>query len=852
MLHRSAHCRNAFERDPIREARLLWFAKTPSTPGTPDADDEKKYSKKELRNMMMELVKEQTASIQKIFGDAKEDVKDDAAEEKDETVEGAKKGTREKTEAVLNGGGAEPEKAGPPRAETLRQRMDAVYHSMDEVTKLTRAPAIRSVMYGLPKEDQAIIWGMVETFDHKRESSAAWYEVSTQMAAWEAGEMEPDDFITFAWNQHRGDPRQAEYLAAMRKYKADHPELFRDKWKTMNAGSKIQAIKGLSEAGGMSDKARNIGGYLDEWEKELEKFKEALKKEAENAQSAAAQKKTDPMLGEIGERSPGFFGALGITFHSPLEIWEALKMVKDAYKDTFMEKVRQNATIIASGVSNALENVYAPYGKEVAAKMKQKANSEDNKKKNEFKEGIENNGFKDLFGSDGSGQTEGTLKDAISADDRPAAMAVLEVAAGHGWLYELGETSGTDWPITLFGRPLGAYLPKHWNEGDQRNYLTSLRGQNRKGVDEDRGKGKALVDQEPNGEKYIETLRDQLGKQNYWRAMGVAEGMMASGKVQNASSVIFVEFIRALREDPIARRYINKSVLNVVGSGISWGKANFTHNQLNMQRDNIDNLRWNPGDLNNAGDGVKTIAMIERKIIAADPSLGNRDKETVRKLDDLVAKVLSALTIDVNGTQISIYDSAFDGYRNETMKSIFYWYEDNVGKATPQDYLKQETEAVFADERLFVELFESGSTGDMDLRDKTQAFMGVLVTKVEELELKFGPDHPVTRKFRQETGRKLLVGIREGASEKSPLKWPDYNVRYMATGKKTEKDEKTPLLPTLIKKGFFTLDDILAIPIFGKSKEFKAIMQRQLGTQLPQGNTGSGAGAADPQLNMAP
>lgn len=800
--HRCRH-RNAHQHAPSREGRELWFAATnpptPPNPATPDPADPSKTP--DAGNQ---------AEKPKDGGDpakAPDAVGDVSAE------------TRGQAEGMIKD--KEKEIQHVPSAEVLSQRMHTLDQSMQEVTTLIRTPAVSKAMDDLPSEDRKTIWGIVETFDHKRESTAAWFEVTSRLAGWERGDVTPDQYIAYMQEQYRGHPRQAEIVAALQRYKAEHPDQFRDGWQNMNQATKFQIIREMDELSGMKERRREINGYLEEWEQELQGLRKALHEENENARKRQSQ--------EAAEGKTGIFSALGLSFHSPLEIWEAFKMVKDAYKETFMEKLRQKATVLGKGFASALEGMYAPYGAEVAAKMDQKANSEDNKQKNEYKSEIENSNFEELFGETGEAES-GILSDVLRADDRPKAMAVLEVAASHGWLYEMAEASPTDWPIYLFGHRIDQFFPKHWSESQMRNYVMSLRGQNRRGADDEKGKGKALVDQEAKPEKYILSLRDQLSRHNYWGAIGVAEGMMARGKLAHASSLIFVNFLRELRQDPIARKFMNINLIEQAGL-VSWNYANFTHNLLTMQKDSISNLRGNPNGMDSAGEGARTVARIEAKILAADPSLGSPGKTT--QLDEMVARVMSAQTVEVKGRKISIYDKEFETYRTETMKSVFDWYEDNVAKKTPQDFLKQESEAVFADVRFFSELFESGSTGAMDLTDKAQTYCGVLVDKLERMESEF-PGGDIAKKFKEETGQKLLAGMRQGASEKSPLKWPDNEIKF--TMSKTRPE--TPLIATLIHKGFFTLNDLLAIPIFGKSADFRVRIQQQLNQLRVSGATG--------------
>ncbi len=782
--------RDATQPTPYREGRLLCFAggtNPPADPNLPPEPEQTEGEGAEIERAEKKAVDQEQQATRNKASDALNPDANDGGEDTLTPHGGGTKSAKETKEKPLSS------------PDVIALKAKSVDSTMSDILQLLRKPAVKEEIKKLSSEDQKELWYMIDTFDEKREQTAIYSHLAEKFARWDKGNLSPSEYIDFIENYYRESPDRQRIVAELREYVQRHPEYFAEPWKMTNESTRITVIHDMNKIANRDAITRSMQEKIEAWEEQLNMLHKGLK----DAETALEEKRKQNGT-DMGPFRPGdLLQGLGITFHSPLEIWEAFKMVKDAYTDVLTERVRQKATLLASQFGTTLEGIHAPFGREVALKTNQKADSEDNKKKNEFKESIETESFEGLVGTAdeiANNQVGGVLGKVLRANDRPAALAVMEVLASHGWIYEFGKISSVDWPITIFGVPFESLMPERWDENRQRNYLSSLRGQNSSGANKEKSNGEGIVDKAGDPKEYVIALRQELDNHNYWSAIGVAKSMFGRGKLGNASSIVFVSFVRQIRKDPVARRFFNLDILDQAGV-IKWDSANFADNLLTMEKDGILKLGANPSDTENAGDSVRTVSIIERKIIAADPSLGDAKKQ--HELDDLVATVMSAETVKVNGKNISIFEDDFMNYRTVTMKKVFGWYTENVAQKTQADYMKQTNEALLADEKFFRQLYETGSTGSLELGDRAQFFSGVLVERLLQLKEQYGENAGPVRNFRSETGAKIKTGLIHAMTRSAPDQLPKYNIKYMDT----EKTE-TPLIATLIHHGFITLEDL--------------------------------------------
>lgn len=601
-------------------------------------------------------------------------------------------------------------------------------------------------------------------------------DASHQLAEWKEGALEPSAFRNALESCFAKHPRIENILSSFdAEIQKEDIAARVAQWDLLNESSRLEVIEGIWDAIDGNELLHEQQTYLKAWEKNVEKVQELLKPEE------SPQNKQDRPPLSLLERMRDIRrnGIAGIGFYSPLEWYEATKKIYQAFKDARQDDLDLMSNKLAGSIAGALPNLYVPYGEAVNRRFGSAAEADFNKKKNEYKEELGDDSFDVLVD-----------KFHSVRNDPPRAIAVLEVAASHGWLYEIAELSDRQWPVYIFGVDYATVTPSHWDEAQIKNYFGTLHRQNIDGGNTQRKNGHDRIITQTDPKAYIRRIDELLAGQDYWQAMGIGEALIERAKMPEASEFLAAKFLDHLRKDDKAKLYMNKAVLEQL-SMMKWNQAlTFPQNMIIMQMSDIQKLYADPNAMN--GPLLETIDKLEREITALDPSV--KGVELTKK----VAQVMSGQTIDIKGKTLSIYREAYRQYWDEDKNSVFGYYKgDDFAKKLGADYfndaglLQLPTTAVES-------IYNTGSTGQLTNQEIAQNFAGFAIKRYFDLKNSNPEDAEI---FRQYMANKFDKAFQKAltdraTSELHKYKWKQANA------------EGQELIASLIYWGFLSEEKI--------------------------------------------
>lgn len=463
-----------------------------------------------------------------------------------------------------------------------------------------------------------------------------------------------------------------------------------DRWQTQNASTQteidqeIQAIlKETEEIIPLDDLLALIDTNRRTLEDQviqdgLKKMDEALKGMEDSLEKAKKEQNTP-------QQKKGFLDSIGIKFYSALEIWEALKMLKEAYTENFRQRTRLKAAGLAQAAGNVLQVL--PYGKGIQEVLE----SQNDKANNDIKDGYVSflkNGytsFNALFGPGGELDR--------NRHDINRGRAVLEYAASRGWLWDINDSSSDERVVA--GEKLDNFLPSHWSQQRRAQYFMFLYGQNASGGTKEQQDGKNLVATAEDIQVIIPEIIKQMQGRNFWAVLGMAEAAMGKGKLGEVSPWVAATIFNEMRKGD-TMKYVPKDVMDQFGK-LGLGHPGFTLQTFKTERRSWYDWRAKrqagldipPQEINNF---TRAFALAEQDFADAP------EEQRMR----LIAKILAGQVVEYKGRHFSIFDPKYHFYRSAMLRKT-YEGDFEVQKADP-DFFGEPSEVILYDAKAITTL----------------------------------------------------------------------------------------------------------------------------------------------------
>lgn len=501
-----------------------------------------------------------------------------------------------------------------------------------------------------------------------------------------------------------------------------------DKWETMNQGTRIEIVNSFLDTvqmdewmSIMSEMYRQMGKTLKQQTEKVEKIEKKV-----NDINLAIQAEEEDSEGGILKAFQK------IRWYSINDYLKGFQKYWTAIKSTWETRAERASSVVARKIGAAMKNMdfFPIYGKEVDTILGQQLDAKDSEEEEAMKKDLESNhaNWKSVFGPGGK------FEDWVGINANKT-RGILAWAADHGYLYDIDENlDNHDHPI--YGRKV-ADLCFDW-KGDHSkisNYFTSLRGKNASGRDHEKDHGKKMENDVANVPKFIKLVEHEMDERNLWAAAGICERAMERGLTGYVSAWLFTTIMAKLRQYPDLRRVTPVAFFDIIGK-ISMYNSAFTLGWAKRYRDllrqwAISGEKGGPPDeslLNNTA--LEHFSIVEKEIIAKDPSINVHTTDGKRKLNTILAQVFAGNIVSLPGGYIHIFESRFESYRKEA-KSTFASLTD-PHKEDP-DYATEDTEKILLPESVFKEILDIQSTNAFKAEKWVMPFLSNLMSLEERL-----------------------------------------------------------------------------------------------------------------------
>lgn len=812
MLPYRSHWHFAPQRDPLREARLLWFAEaTDRDPGddfvmkpdmsvvrrkddTPEPEQKPRTSEMTERDLLAELV-----------------------EQNREQARAATQRAPEQAAPTPNNNGATAES---PENRVNFAQMKQAYETMSQQIRFIQDQWMREdvqeMFKKLTKEEQQQIHDARHFIDIHKEQLELLGEAAMNFDNWKSGQLQPASLRLFMERFfHDDNVEKQRKLAAFDVVVRDDDHA--EKVTRWNEGSleqqsdKLaisQAIWDAIDGQGIEERMQSV---TELWVQRLKDMEDVMK-EAQKSADEAVQKKEQQEGSKNDEEKKSLWdqinqwrqqGFLGMEFYSPLEIYRAVKRVGTAFVEAREDYINKRANKFAATLGDAFAKARVPFGDVVQRRLTSTLESEFSKEKNEFKDQLGDDDF----------QTLRTKFEDVK-NNPPQAIAVLEAAAGHGWLYEIADLTEDDTgSFVVMGKNLSDIVPPHWDQTQIKNYASTLTRSNTAGGKEERQKGYDRLKEQTDPAVFKKRFEAALESTNYWSAIGIAEVFIDRGKTPEVSEYITLTMLEHVRTNPNARKYMAKPVLEQFGiMNNKWGTATFAQTNIVYHVNDVFNLKKNPDNMK--GSFLSVVERLQNDVYEISGKTLSR-KEVIAK----AAEILAGRTISINGEDLSIFHDRYRDYWDESKNLMFSSFDAKQALSTAADYYQMDGSLLLLPQASLVGIFKTGSTGTFDSPEFARNYVGQFLYRLQELE---GKNSTAALIFKKEIGGRLKQAMKQAFTGQAPKQLGKYDW-------KRGTEEGKPLIASLIKAGVMTKEEVFSYARGHQgAAEFEAEINQQL------------------------
>ena len=567
----------------------------------------------------------------------------------------------------------------------------------------------------------------------------------------------------------------------------------------MNIDEELQAIEGNSDTQ-IEQEAAKIALMQSVFARpEFEEVTRVISSQlAEIEESMDAVEEYAGALDEAQEKKKGGKDSMlsfwkNIEFRSIMHYVRGGKKMIEAWQKSLEEWGQLKEAKIAQEMGGMTE--WLPWGQQASRVLKRENERANDTVRDEHKEGLEalKPPFKEIP----------TMLN--KAKNNPNHFrAILEYAADHAWLYDYDPIAGT-----AFGINITEYLPNTWKEPNINEYLRELDNKNSSGQDSEKQRGYDRVSTKDSIAPIMIVLHKELQDNNYWAIHGILKRAMEKGKEGETSTWFATTLFRYLRDDPIARKYCPKDLIDDLGN-IGIVHPAWTNTFWKLDRHTISKWQKTNEGVGSAGTLGKVIATVEDHL---KEQLGFLPSPA-EVLDHHVANVLAGQEVVINGKTFSIFDPRYKKYRhflNTTPTSI------DAGAADDDFYNKANrgSEVLLMGAQAFRAILDLESTGEFRNNVKAMYFLDQLIMRSENLS-ENGMDPNLHNAYIVEVQKKMNQWLLTNANDSRSAEKLG-NAQFAASGKY--------MMLSLIKENIISLETLLKL---SDSHKLPTIVIRQM------------------------
>lgn len=543
---------------------------------------------------------------------------------------------------------------------------------------------------------------------------------------WYAGDIPPREFIEHLREIYKAAGNEAEFTQRIephiQTYLREHADQV-DAWELLrHTGAGETFVRDIGKIAALDVQMKIADEQMNRWKAGFEGHKKYME---ETAAKGAGEQKIEAHVAGHGVMAT----LLGnVKFYSLTEIWDAFKKVGHAYKHAWDERFELKATTLAKGLGTAIPG-WTPFAGEVKLNLDKAAESVNNKETQEFVEYLKkrNFNFKNLFIDE-----HGDAAMHHNQHEPNKARAILEYAAGRGWLYDISLQKGKDGKKIL-GYNFDALL-SDWTEEQRSNYFIKLVGMQTGGTDAEVKAGKSREQTTDSADLFVQAIDKELSEYNFWGAIGVTERAIERGLAGEIGPWIATRFLRLLREDATARRLVPREVFDQMGiKGFNRASA-FTLAYFKWDRKKVFDpwVKKHDPKIEEAGDLGRAIGMIEREIMEKTDRKFETEEEK-KELDRTVAQVLAAKTVEVTTKKgekkfVTIWSDKYKFYHTGPGKQS----DTSPGKEDP-DYYTEVSDVILCDRPVLETVLLLTGSGVFKEHDRAIPFIERLLELHEQM-----------------------------------------------------------------------------------------------------------------------
>lgn len=789
MLHCSFNNRFAFEHSPLRDARLIMFAKA-DTGEQQTTDEAQETSPKKEQDAAV------TATIDKERAETKQDIQSvlESKQAPPPTEETSPQESSTVPKAPVTPGGEEVEK----KIEKLRssllaaqQKLQGTYQQYKDVMpsefqhKLLKTDAFLSMqLTALTRWSEAL--KIIEAFK-KREMApdtfAQWLTENIQKTGIQGKEQEAWKKTIRNLNQML-TRRKKDYSITTLALNKFHGT---DRSAMLNQSTRIQIDQEIEKLIQETERIIPFGELTSLIQENIATIEEVFPEEKLNEfnigvneiQKKLKEIQDDKTVAQANKKS--FFGSIGIRFYSAYEIFEAFSMVTKAYQESFKEHTHLKASGLAQSGGNVAR--FLPFAGDIQQTLNLQLDKANDEVKDNFVKFLENRrvNFRGLF--DPGGELD------RNKHDPNRARAVLEYAASRGFLWDIEESDKRTKIVA--GIPLETILPSQWTQAQKDAYYDGLRNKNASGQMEEKKKGENLVASAENIPIIIREIQSEMRKRHFWSAFGMMEVAIKKGKVGHVNPWLATTIFMEMRKGD-AVKYIPKSFFDQIG-GLGLGQPGFTMQFFKVDKNEL--AVWRERRKSGVDAPIDETGVLGNIIAQIEKEFADVPEE---KRAELVAQVLAGQLIRYKGKNISLFESKYNEYRHGILRNP---YAGAPNMQVDDDFFAEPSEVILYDGTNIMTILRISNEA-FSQQGKAVNFMRNIIDRYDALE-NAGMTEAMNE-FKNDMRIKLHQYLREG---------PINDVRTTAAGKITVKTKKNikdgePALSGMLDRDLIQLKEV--------------------------------------------
>ena len=542
-----------------------------------------------------------------------------------------------------------------------------------------------------------------------------------------------------------------------------------NRWAGENTTTRLLTVGAFEQAPALQEdngQIHTVGDVLKTLQEDIERQLETWERVLETSQKEfalleqASEQAQAGHTGDAGEGLPGTvrnaWNSIPIRFHSPYEVWQAMKKIAKSYKESYDQYTDLRSDILAKKMSKVIKHL--PWGNDVQQLLERELDERNNGIASKYAEYLKskNANYKEIFGPGG--------ELARNKTDGNRARGVLEYAASRGWLNDIDNNTrrGKFLAIQSIDGPmysLRELVPADWDDAKILDYEAILLTKHNQGKKDESEKYLNRYYNVDVAERFLELMTEELNKLNIWAAHGIMKRALQRGLKGEISPWVAVKLLRLLEDNPYIRQVITKDALDQMGA-LALYNSHFTAGALKTDDEKIYDYAKSgrPDRIERTGLFGTTVKEIRRNIQSSISASSWSRLQTDAGKDDLdraIAQILSAQTVTIDGRHFTIFqdNAVYNAYRSPKTNEILRYQGDVKAGEEDEDYVREHYSDVMIGSKSAISSYLDQSNGHLRHESRAKFFFGTVIDRYETL-VKDG-QYEEADTFRQEMGEKL-------------------------------------------------------------------------------------------------